>query len=112
MLLHVLAHVEAQEGHAEALGELLGELGLPDARGAHEEEGADRLVLAGQARVRAAHGPRHRGDGFVLGEDHPLELVLEMLEARAVGRRRPRQRDRAIRATVPSISRTPTIRGP
>ena len=54
VLLHVLAHVEAQELDAERRGELLGELGLADAGRAREEERADRLVGRAEARRATA----------------------------------------------------------
>ena len=52
VLLHVLAHVEAQELHAQRLGELLGELGLADAGGPGEQE--DPIGLSGRARPARA----------------------------------------------------------
>ena len=56
VLLHVLGHVELDEGALVAeqeLGERLGELGLPDARGAEEDERADgRFGSLRPARVR------------------------------------------------------------
>ena len=58
--LHVLAHVEAQERDAQHLGELLGDLGLADAGGAGEEEGADRLLGRAQAGARELDGGGER----------------------------------------------------
>ena len=53
VLLHVLRHVDADHrvlGVEHVLGERAGELGLADAGGAEEQEGADRPVGVGQAR--------------------------------------------------------------
>ena len=50
VLLHVLAHVEADELVAEQERELLGELGLADAGRAGEQEAAGRPLGQRQAR--------------------------------------------------------------
>src|SRR6202034_91173 len=79
--LHVLAHVEADELHAERLGELLGDLRLPDAGGAGEEERADGLLGAPEPGAGELDRARQLMDRMVLAEDRPLEVLLEGLEA-------------------------------
>jgi hypothetical protein len=69
--LHVLGHVEADQLEAQDLGQLARDLGLADAGGAGEQEGADGLVAAAQA------GPAilmevDRLDRLVLAEDDHL----------------------------------------
>ncbi len=85
MLLHVLAHVEAEELDPELGRQLLGHLGFADPGRAGEEEGADRLFRVPQtgpgAQDRAAQGV----DGRILPEDLPLEVAVEMLQPSAVG---------------------------
>ena len=63
MLFHVLAHVEAHEGHFQKIGERLGKLGLAHARGAVEQKRRRRPVFPAQARAgnaewRAPRRPR------------------------------------------------------
>ncbi len=58
--LHVLAHVEAQELDAEDRRQLLGDLGLADARRAGEQERADRLLRMAEAGARQLDGRRQR----------------------------------------------------
>jgi hypothetical protein len=72
--LAVLAHVEAVKLHAQHLRELLGELGLADARGPREEEAADGLLARRAARARELDGRAERLDGGVLPVDDGLEL--------------------------------------
>jgi hypothetical protein len=72
MRLHVLAHVEAQELDAEDGGELLGQLGLADARRPGEEEGADGVILMAEPRTRELDGVDDLGDGLVLAVDDGL----------------------------------------
>ena len=82
--LHVLRHVEAQELHAQRLGQLLGELRLADARRPGEEEGADGPLR--QAEPRAVHLDRLRDplDRRVLAVDLGLELAFEVREPLAI----------------------------
>ena len=61
VLLHVLAHVEAQELDAERRRQLLRELGLADAGRAGEQERADRLVGRAEAGAREPDGRDDRG---------------------------------------------------
>ena len=44
MALHVFAHIKAQQINAHDVGQLLGSFRFSHARGAREQEGADRLV--------------------------------------------------------------------
>ena len=55
--------------NAQALAELPGELGLADARRAHEDEVGDGLVGRAEARARALDGLDHGLDRRVLAED-------------------------------------------
>jgi hypothetical protein len=84
VLLHVLAHVEADQRDGEHLGEGLGELGLADAGRAGEQERADRLVGAREAGA----GPLDRGgdgrDGLILAEDQVGEALAQVLQDVAV----------------------------
>src|SRR5581483_2138395 len=82
VLLHVLRHVEADEGLLaveEELGEGARELRLPDARRAEEDERADRPVRILDAGARAEDGTRDRLDRLVLA-DHALVEVLFQVE--------------------------------
>src|SRR5215210_293568 len=88
MLLHVLGHVDADHRlfvAEQELGERAGELGLPDARGAQEDERAGRPLRVLQAGPRAADGLRDRLDGGVLPDDALVELVLHAHELLRLG---------------------------
>src|SRR5829696_7140011 len=79
VLLHVLRHVDADHRLLVAeqeLGERAAELGLPDARGAEEDERAGRALRILEAGPRAADGLRDRLDGGVLADDPLVELLL------------------------------------
>src|SRR5689334_3699564 len=78
--LLVLAHVEAEELHAERFGELLRQLRLADARRAAEEEGADRLLGRPQAGARELDRGGELIDRLVLAEDRAAEAGAEILE--------------------------------
>ena len=81
VLLHELAHVDAD--HRAVIVEqearkCLGQLGLADARGAEEQEGAERPAGVLETGARAANGLRDGLDGLRLA-DHPLtEDVLHV----------------------------------
>ena len=78
VLLHELAHVDAHHGVVvveQEVRQRLGQLGLADARGAQEQERADRPVGVLQACPRAAHGVGDGVDRLVLA-DHPLVQLL------------------------------------
>ena len=82
VLLHELAHVETHHGLLvveEELGQRAHRLGLSHARGAEEDERADRSVRILESRPGAAHRVRQCGQGFVLS-DHPLAQLLLDLE--------------------------------
>ena len=86
--LLVFGHVDTDH-HVLVVEEHLGqgacELGLADAGGAEEDEGADGALAVGEAGARAAHGVGDDGDGLVLADDAAVELVLEVEEAFALG---------------------------
>src|SRR3954463_4012767 len=79
VLLHVLRHVDPDHRllvAEEELGERAGELGLPDARGAEEDEQAGGPLRILQAGAGAADGLRHGLDGRLLADDALVQLVL------------------------------------
>jgi hypothetical protein len=79
--LHELAHVDLHErvlGAEHELGQRLGQLGLADAGGAHEDERADRPLGILQAGARAAHRPADGGDRLLLADDAPVQRVLHV----------------------------------
>ena len=105
MALHVLGHVEADQLDAQDEGELLGDLGLADAGGAGEQEGADRLVRLAQAGARQLDRRRQRVDRLVLAEHDALQVAVEVLQRVAVvGRTDLLAGMRAILATISSTS--------
>ena len=83
MLLHVLGHVEGDQGvlvAEEELGERLGQLGLPDAGGAEEDERAARALRVLEAGPGAADRLADGLDGVLLADDPLVELVLHAEE--------------------------------
>ena len=70
VLLHVLAHVEADELDPQGGGQLPGHLGLADAGRPGEQEASRRVAGDPQARAGALDGGDQRADGIVLAEDH------------------------------------------
>ena len=87
VLLHVLAHVEADELVAEVQRELLGELGLADAGRAGEEETAGRAVGLAEPGARSLDGAGDGADRLLLSEHHPAERFLERAQPIAIGGR-------------------------
>ena len=80
MLLHELAHVDADHGVLvveQHFGERLAELGFADAGRAAEDERADRAVGVLQAAAAAADGVGDGRDGFVLADDALVEPLFE-----------------------------------
>ena len=85
MLLHVLAHVEANErvlGSEEKLREPSSDLGLADAGGPEKEKRPRRPLRVGYAEPRAPYGPTDGVDRPILTYDaatqsllHPGELL-------------------------------------
>src|SRR5262249_45192719 len=65
-------------------GERLGQLGLADASGAHEEERADWTVGVLQARTRAADGTGDSADGLVLTDDALAQVILQVAQVLAL----------------------------
>ena len=84
VLLHVLAHVKANQVNAHDIGELLGRFRLADAGRTAEQERADRLVALAQARPCHFDGRGQHIERFVLPEHHVLQVPLQGLELAAV----------------------------
>src|SRR5581483_8536740 len=80
VLLHVFAHVEAQELDAHDFRELFRQLGLAHAGGAGEEKTADRFFRMAQPRARELDRARQRIDRGVLAEDDELQIAVEVLQ--------------------------------
>mmetsp|Transcript_2300 Transcript_2300/g.5778 ORF Transcript_2300/g.5778 Transcript_2300/m.5778 type:complete len:214 (-) Transcript_2300:1641-2282(-) len=81
MALHELAHVQPDHGIGVPkvhVRERLGELGLPDAGGAAEEEAADGAVRILQPRAVAHHGARDSADGLRLPHHALRKVVAEV----------------------------------
>ena len=92
MLLHVLGHVEADDGVLvveEEFSQSLGELGLSHAGRPQEHEGSDRTVLFLESGTGASHRIGDGLDGLLLTDDtldesilHPDQLLpLTLLQA-------------------------------
>jgi hypothetical protein len=84
VLLHELAHVDADQvilGVEQEFGQRLAQLGLADAGGAEEEEGAVGPVLVRQAGARAADGVGHQAHGLVLADHALVQLVFHLAAA-------------------------------
>ena len=84
MTFHVLGHVKAMQFHAEAIGQLLGDLGFANACRSAEQEGAYRLVRAAKARSGGTDRSRKRVNRLFLAEDHGLEVAIDVLERVAI----------------------------
>ena len=84
MALHELAHVDLDQrvfGAEHELGQRLGQLGLADAGGPQEDEGADRPLGILQAGARAADGLGDRVDRLVLADDALVQRLLHLQQA-------------------------------
>ena len=82
--LHELAHVDLDERVLAAeheLGERLGELRLPDAGGAEEDERADRPLGILEAGAGATDGLRDDADRLFLADDPTVEGLLHVEQA-------------------------------
>ena len=88
VLLHVLAHVEADEFVAELQRELLRQLGLADPGRPGEQEAARGALGRAQAGARPLDGLGDQVDRLVLAEHHALERFFERPQPFAIGRRR------------------------
>ena len=88
VLLHVLAHVEADEFVAEQNGELFGELGLADAGRPGEQEAAGRPIGQRESGARPLDRLRDQMHGLLLTEDDALERLLERSQTLAIRGRR------------------------
>ena len=87
VLLHVLTHVDSDEGFfgVEEVGsERLGELGFADARGAHEHEAGDGPVGVGEACAGPLDGLGDGSDGGILAHDALVKLLFQVEEFLAV----------------------------
>ena len=83
VLLHVLGHVELDQGVLvveEELGQGLGQFGLTDAGRSEEDERSTRTLRVLQAGACASDGPADRDDGLVLADDALVEFVLHAQE--------------------------------
>ena len=81
MLLHVLAHVVADELVPQVDGQLLGQLGFPDPGRSGEQEAAGRMVRLTEPGPRALDRGHHGGDGVVLPEHHTAQRVVECAQS-------------------------------
>ena len=82
--LHVLGHVKAHQVDAHDVGQLLGRFGFAHTGGAAEQESANGLVGLAQTGARHLDRGRQNFEGFVLTEDHALQVALERLQLAAV----------------------------
>mmetsp|Transcript_35302 Transcript_35302/g.87703 ORF Transcript_35302/g.87703 Transcript_35302/m.87703 type:complete len:265 (-) Transcript_35302:409-1203(-) len=83
VLLHVLAHVQADHGVLRVkhvLRQRFAELGLADASGSEEDKRRDRPVRVVEPRPAPLNGLRHHLDSVVLAHDPLVQLVLEIHE--------------------------------
>ena len=86
-LLHVLAHVYADQGVLgveEVAGQFLGQLGLAHAGGAQEDEGADGAVGVLEAGAVALDGLHHLAHGLVLADHLAGHLLLHAAQLAAL----------------------------
>ena len=87
MLLHELAHVDADEvllGIEEELRQRLAQLGLAHAGGAEEEEGAVGPVLVRQPGARTADGVRDEAHRLVLADDAAMQALFHLQQLLAL----------------------------
>src|SRR5581483_7943726 len=70
VLLHVLAHVEADELVAQLNRQLFRQLGLADAGRAGEQERAGGAIRLTESRARSLDRLRDEAHGFLLTEYH------------------------------------------
>src|SRR3982751_3046892 len=84
VLLHVLAHVEADEFVAELQRELLRQLRFADAGRTGEEERPRRPIRLAEARARSFDRLRHEAYRLGLTEDHPVERLLDRAQPLAI----------------------------
>ena len=93
VLLHVLAHVEADELVAEQQRELLGELRLADAGRTGEQKRSGRPLGLAEAGARPLDRLRDELHGVRLAEDDAVQRFLERAQPIAIGRGRLPRRD-------------------
>ena len=80
VLLHVLAHVEADELVSELNGQLLGEFRLADAGRSCKQETARGSIRLSEPRARPLDRLRHQMHGLVLPKDDAPERLRERAE--------------------------------
>ena len=84
VLLHVLAHVKANQVNAHDVSQLLGSFRLANARGTTEQEGANRLVTFTQTRARHFYGRCQHVQSLVLTKHHVFQVTLQRLQLATV----------------------------
>ena len=80
VLLHVLAHVEADHRALvveEQLGKRTRQLRLPDTGGAEEDERADGPVGIGEPCASSTHGVGDRADRVLLSDDATVQILFD-----------------------------------
>ncbi len=77
VLFHVLAHVEADKGHAQAGRQLLGQLGLAHTRGTGQQKRAHRPLGIAQPGSGALDGLGQNFHGLLLAENLPSQILLQ-----------------------------------
>src|SRR5687768_9524525 len=77
---HIFRHRQTLQRHAHDRGELARDLGLHVAGRAAEQIRAYRLVRLAKAGTAQLDRGGQAVDRFVLAEDDPLQVALEMLE--------------------------------
>src|SRR5215467_8160844 len=80
VLLHVLAHVEANEFVPELSGQLLGQLGLADTGRTGEEKAACRVIGKAEPGTGAFDGLRDEVHRLELAEDHAIQRLFKRAE--------------------------------
>src|SRR5690606_24945258 len=83
VFLHILGHVELDEGLGAAeheLGEILRQVGFADAGGAEEDEAADRTFGILEVGAAATKCLADRDDSLVLTYDALFEFLLHLEE--------------------------------
>lgn len=81
MLLHILAHIQLDDGVLVAkhrLGQSLTKLRLTHAGGAKEDKGAHRALGVFQPRTTTTNGARHRRYGLILTHDPLVQDLFQL----------------------------------
>ena len=80
MLLHILAHIEAQKLETQGFRQLLGNLGFAHAGRSREQKRANRLFGLTQAGARQPNSPHQGFNRRILAKDHALEVGIQALQ--------------------------------